>query len=90
MSTTHYFRFQVEPGDEDDSGDKRDDPLAQQFSALLAPIYQEFHGLYLVGKLRTRVEVMLGISELKLEVYPKTEQGRKFWTRQKSFSNERP
>ena len=44
-----------------------------QISVLEAPVYQEYHGIHMVTNRisRSKVEVMLGINEEKLEVYPK-------------------
>ena len=51
-------------------------------------MYREYHDIFMFNKVRTKVEVMLGISEDKIEVYPKLPySSKKFWKRQKSFSN---
>ena len=51
-------------------------------------MYREFNDVYMYNVLNTKVEIMMAISEDKLEVYPKQPySSRKFWKRQKSFSN---
>ncbi len=58
--------------DEDDENEE-DARLRHQVSVLDAPVYKEYHGVYIItNKIsRSKVEVMLGINEERLEVYPK-------------------
>ena len=55
----------------DDGGGSDDHRLRHQISVLEAPVYKEYHGIHIFGKVRTKVEVIIGISEDKLEIYPK-------------------
>lgn len=57
----------------DESADTSDVALKSQISQseLEAPVYREYHNVYAINKVRAKVEVVFGISECKLEIYPK-------------------
>jgi target of rapamycin complex 2 subunit MAPKAP1 len=54
-----------------EDGESIDLRMKHQISVLEAPVYKEYHDILMYTKVRTKVEVMLGISEDKLEIYPK-------------------
>ncbi len=64
--------------------------LKQTFSVLEAPVgYREYREgvTLLTSKMRAKVDVILALSEEKIEVYPKQQySAAKFWKRQKSLS----
>ena len=72
---------------EDDSGPSSVGKLKNQISLLEANMYKEYQDVYIYSKVRTKIQVVLCVSEDKLEIYPKQiVSSAKFWQRQKSFS----